>query len=183
MNGFEIALDAHVVGHPYKSLGSELLHKIGGHIVVGCHKSPSEGYGRSVSSALRSPHVVADYKRLRLVDGNVTRCESFLHGQRIKERLESGTHLPLALHHLVVLEIIVIGSAYIRPHVSGLRLDCHESGPEERLEVLDGIVRSHDGVYVSLLVPGKYAHLGLLVKALLYLLISGSGLLHVLVPV
>ena len=43
-------------------------------------------------------------------------------------------------------------------------LYCHECGPEEGLVVADGIVRSHEGVYVTGLVPGEYPHLDLFLK-------------------
>ena len=171
------------MSHLHQSIRTELLHQIGGYVVVGCCKSPFKCNGCSVAAALRSPDAVTLDERLRKINRNVARREAFLHCKSVKERLECGTHLPLALHDLVILEVIVVSTTDISPDISGFRLHCHKAGTQIGLEIADTVIRSHQGVYITLVVPGKDPHLGLFGETLLYLRLAETGLLHVLVAV
>ena len=67
--------------------------------------------------------------------------------------------------------------------MSGRGLHRHERGAEDGLVVPYGVVRGHDGVYVSVCIPGEYPHLHLLVEGLLYRLLRCARTSHVAVSV
>ena len=83
---------------------------------------------------------------LDIGDAGAGRVFAFLHGQGIKERLESGTDLTACLCDMVVLEETIVQAADVSLHMTRVRLDGNEAGLQEPLVISDGIHRRHDRV-------------------------------------
>ena len=159
-----MAVNAHLVHLLGHCLGAILFHQVCGNVVGTVGEAPLEGHGPAYPFVpVRtpwSPGVLSNYEGLRHVYHLVAGGHSLLHRKGIEERLYGRSHLALALAQVVIFEISVVGAAHISLHVACGRLYCHKGGAQEALAVADGIVRSHCGVHVSGIVPGKETHLG-----------------------
>ena len=99
-----------------------------------------------------------------------------LHGQRVEERLDGGSHLSATAHHHVVLEVGEVHAAHVGFHLSGVRVHAHESGAQELLVVAYGVDGRHHRVHVA--VVGEHRHVGRRVEGVVYLLLRRAVLLH-----
>ena len=154
---------AHLAHHGGEGGRPELLHQVGGDVVRTPGETPAEGdrlpYVLGPVGASRRPGgSVVEHEGLGEVHHLVAGGHALLHGQGVEERLDRGADLALALAHVVVFEISVVGSADIGLHVSGARLYRHESASEYGLVVAYGVVGGHGGVDVSLVVPCEHPH-------------------------
>ena len=150
-----MGLHSHLVHHSHQGCRAKLLHQESGDIVGTVGKAPAQGDGLAyplllVRASWGPGGTVEEHEGLRLVHHLVARGETFLHSQGVEERLHCGAYLALALAHVVIFEIAVVRTAHVCLHVSGHRLNCHETAPEYGLVVAYGIVRSHRGVSVTL---------------------------------
>ena len=177
-----MAADAHLPHHVGHCMRTVLLHEICGDVVGTLGKSPFQGHGLAYPlvpvRTLRCPCGVLDKEGLRHIHHLVARGHALLHGKGIKERLDGRTHLTLALTHIVIFEISVVRSSDICLHMARVRLDGHERGTQMRLVISYGIVRGHDGVYISLPVPREHPHLGRDREAFPYFRFGRAFVLH-----
>ena len=121
-NRIQLVADAHTVQHAHKGFGRKLRHHSGGDPVVGVHQTPLEGYHLADTflagiAGCPGPAVCIVQNRLRvqlLVAGRA----SFLHRQRIEQRLDGGTYLtPSGCYH-IVLEEREVRSADVCFHIT-----------------------------------------------------------------
>ena len=108
----------------------------------------------------------------------VARRHAAFHGQGVDERLYGGAHLAAALPDVVVFEVAVVRTAHVGLYMSGTRFNGHEGRPEEGLVVADGVVRCHEGISISRLVPGEDPHLYRFREAFFNFGIGMAGGLH-----
>ena len=174
------AADAHLVHHGHHRLRAQLLHQPGGHGVGALGEAPAEvHHGPAGVRVLRRPGLVAVHdQHLRHVEHLVAGGHAGFHCEGIEEGLDGGTHLPLALPDVVILEIPVVGAAHVGADVARTRLDGHEGRPEEGLVVADGVVRGHERIDIARLLPGEQAHGHFLREALRDLRVGIARGLH-----
>ena len=154
------AFHTHTASLRYDGIRAKLVHQIGRNPVVGLRQGPFQGHLLSYSSTrvARRPHLSVFQLNvvLDIRDSRARRVFTFLHGQRIKERLEGGTHLTACLRDVVVLEKTIIQTTHVGLHMASVRLDRNQASLQEPLVVAYRIHRRHDRVDGA--IPGENGH-------------------------
>ena len=153
----DMASDSHLAHHVCHRMRAILLHKICRDIVRTLGEPPLQrhclSYPLVLIRTLWCPSGVIDEEGLRNIHNPVAWCHTLLHCKSVKEWLDGRTHLTLTLTHVVIFEIAIVRTSHISLDVSGVRLDSHERGTQMRLIIFNGVIRSHQRIDISVLVP------------------------------
>ena len=169
----------------FQIIGIQFTHEIGRNPVVRVCQPPLHSHHVTnqlfVGITRRPRFSVFINQRVFHVAHFVAGRKTVLHSQCIKERLDGRTYLAASHHGHIVLEVMVVRSAYVCLDMSAARVHGHETGTKEELVVTDGIHRGHNGVFLPF--PTEYGHLLRGVEGFLYFSFGGSGFLHEAVAV
>ena len=173
-HGVQRAFHPHVTGQHGDRRRAVLLHEPRGDGVHGVGQRVLQRDHAAVAAVavLRAPvglalgHVEADLLVGQLGAG----VHALADGRGVDEGLEGGTHLPARLGHVVVLEMLEVGTAHPGLHEAGVRVQRQQAALQEALVVADAVVGAQHGVHLTL--PAEHPHGHRLVEGGLDLLLA-----------
>ena len=126
-----------------------------------------------ITRVARFPYAARHLNYRLGVEECVARGVIFFHSKRVEERLAGRTYLTASASCHIILKEAEARTTHICFHMAGSGIHRHHTGAQYRLHIKYRVERRHRGIDTAIV--AEYAHIGLFVEILHYLLLAQAG--------